>query len=424
MTKESSRPPRLSGAYSMESKATVFINGHHKPVHKINDIHNHIGAPYRIPGRSHTVSGHRDFTPRSTDSPALTKDLLNSPNNPPFHASVTSAPQPARRVKSEHGSPTISALPMPRQNQVPPISIPPYDPNAYPYSPFSGGSPASVGSSPWDGGFPDQFPDSYFVSYDIANEMGSPVPSVGPGTDPTDIDWSTYNLPGGLGNSAADYRLSNGAAIPSQPPSYASFDRFSHFSHPDLTSSIGDISELEDFVPVADLTSLQDSSQDALNDFSSVGGDELNESERFRLSSASSYIAMPPARMLASDNVDSLDIDEYMKTAEAHTRELAFQNQRLLEQQQQQDESGQSQVLTRSNTVFSQPPNPGQHFFSVQESQKPAHPTFRDDIPRFGHQSMIKTLRNDPMVSTPSTGVANATHGIAAAEERDDGWVR
>jgi hypothetical protein len=422
VTKEGSKPPRLSSACSMESKMTVFINGHHKPVHKINDIHNRVGAPYKIPARSHTIPGHREFGQRSTDSLPLTKDLLSGPVNPPFHASVTSAPHPARRrVKSEHGSPTMNALPMPRDNHIPPISIPPYDPNAYSYSPFSGGSPASTGSNPWDGGFPEQFPDNYFVSYEMATEMGSPVPPVGLGTDPADIDWSTYNLPNGFGNGA-DYRLANGAAIPSQPPSYASFDRFSHFSHPGLTSSSGDISEVEDYVPVAEPTSLRDSSLDALNDFSSVGGDELTEPETFRLSSASSYIGMPQARMLASENPDDLDIDEYMKNAAAHTREMELQNQRM-QQQQQPQQLEQSQIVSNAPDPFSQSQSPdsAQQSFSVQEAQKHAHTIYADGMSGLGSQPMTtNTLRNDPIM--PSN--LNVLNGINDADERDDGWVR
>ena len=394
---------------------TVFINGHHKPVHKVNDIHNWVGAPYKIPARSHTIPGHQDFAQRSTDSLPLTKDLLHFHTNPPFHGSVTSAPQPARRVKSEHGSPTISALPMPLSNHVPPISIPPYDPNAYSYSPFGSGSPtiSPAVSNPWDGRFPDQFPDSYFITYERANEMENPGSSGGLGSDPAEINWSTYNLPNRFGSSAADYRLSNGCAVPSQPPSYASFDGFSHLSHPGLTSSSGEVSEVEDFVPVAEPTVLQNSSQDVLNDFSSVGGDEPTEPETFRLSSASSYVGMPRARMLASDDLDPLDIDEYLKNAEAHTRELALQDQRMQQQQQQQ--------LGQSPLVFNQPSESGQHSFSVQEAQEHAHHSNQDGISGLGHRPLIATaLRDDPIISSAVTGV----DGMIDADERDDGWVR
>lgn len=424
MTKESRRPPRLSMASSMESRTTVFMNGHHKPVHKINDIHNRLGAPYKIPARSRTLPGHREFAQRSTDSLLLSKDLPNGPHNHSFHNSVTSAPHPARRVKSEHGSPTVNALPMPPDNQIPPINIPPYDPNAYSYSPFSGGSPAvsSAGSNPWEGGFPEQFPDNLFITYEMANERENNGSSAGLGSDQADIDWSTYNLPGVFGNNAAEYRMSNGAAVPSQPPSYASFDRFSHFSHPALTSSSGDISDVEDYVPIAEQTSLQNSSQDALNDFSSVGGDEPTQAETFRLSSASSYAGMPQASMLASDSLDSLDIDDYLKITQAQTREIALQNQRLQDEQEQQLEQSHTQTGSNMPSIFNQPTDPAQHSFSVQEPQGHVHAIYQDGMSGLGSQPVTTTmtLSNDPIHSSALIGI----NGIMSADERDDGWVR
>jgi hypothetical protein len=341
--------------------------------------------------------------------------------NPPFHGSVTSAPHPVRRVKSEHGSPTISALPTPPGNQIPPISIPPYDPNAYSYSPFSGGSPVapSIGGSPWDGTFPEQFPDSYFVSYDVINGSELPASPVGLGSDPAEVDWSTYNLPNGLRYGTPGYRLANGSAVPSQPPSYASFDLFSHLSHPGLTPSSGDVSEVEDFVPVAEPTSLRNSSQDVLNDFSSVGGDELTDLETFRLSSASSYVGMPQASMLASDNLDDLDIDEYLKNAEAKSLEMALQNQRMQLRHQQQLQQGQ--MVANTPHVFSPSPDPLQHALSVQEAQQYSHPTSQGSLSGAGNSTMpTTTIPSDPMRSSKMT----ALNSMREADDRDDGWVR
>lgn len=403
----------------------MFMNAHHKPVHKIKDIHNRVGAPYKVPARSHTIHGHQEFAQRSTDSLFLPKDLLNGISNPPFHGSVTSAPHPARRrVKSEHGSPTMNTLPMPPDSHIPPITIPPYDPNAYSYSPFSGGSPAvsPAGSNPWDGGFPEQFPDNYFVTYGTANEMEYPG-SAGLGSDTTEVDWSTYNLPNGLGNGAAGYGLPNGGTVPSQPPSYASFDRFSHLSHPGIASSSGEISEVEDFVPVAEPSSLQNGSQDALNDFSSVGAEEPTDQETFRLSSASSYVGMSQTSMLTSENLDSLDIDEYLKNAEAHSREMALQNQEMQQHHQRQLCQPQPQPQIGSNilNVFTQSPEPVQHALSVQEAQNYAHTTNQDETAGLGNILVTNTtLRNDPMMPSSLTEI----NGIVEADERDDGWVR
>ena len=58
--RESPKPRHLN-MNSHESKATVFTNGHHKPVHKFNDAHNQLGAPYKVPSRSST----NPWTPRN-----------------------------------------------------------------------------------------------------------------------------------------------------------------------------------------------------------------------------------------------------------------------------------------------------------------------------------------------------------------------
>lgn len=433
-TKE--RTSRLSSSSSMESKPTIFMNGHHKPVHKVNDIHNRVGAPYKIPARSHTIHSHLEYAQRSTDSLPLPKDLLGATCKPSYQCSVTSAPHPTRRrVKSEHGSPSLNTLLMPPENLIPPICIPPYDPNAYSYSPFSVGSPAasSTGSAPWDGTFPEPFPDNYFVSYDTVNGIESPNSPAGIASDTTEVDWSTYNLPNGLINGTSSLMLPNGSAVPSVPPSYASYDGFSHLSHPGLTSSSGDISEVEDFIPITEPTSFQNSSPDALNDFASVGGEEQPEPERYRLSSTSSYVGVPQSNMLTSENLDSLDIDEYLKRAQAHSREIALQNQRMQQQQQQeQHQHQQSPAPSNMLGLFPQPVDPVQHALSVQEAQKYAHPRnqangvslndisvtstmIRSDMPVTN-----TTLRNDPLMSFPPNGV----NGAIEADERDDGWVR
>src|SRR5271154_5227425 len=135
---------RVNNMNSHESKTTIFTNGHHKPVHKINDAHNHCGAPYKIPNKSHNIHGHREIAQRSTDSLPLTKMSLTSHETSPLHEPFTSAPQPVRKVKSEHGSPDLKAIPDSaigcRQGMI----IPPLDPNAYSYSPFDNNNSPGV----------------------------------------------------------------------------------------------------------------------------------------------------------------------------------------------------------------------------------------------------------------------------------------
>lgn len=280
------RKPRLTSVQS-ETTLTVFTNGHHKPVHKHNDMAHKCGAPYKIP-RSHTIHGHSDLAQRSMDSLPLTKRALLSHEALPHHDSITSAPQPVRLVKSEHGSPEIKPL-----SNLEPLntSIPPLDSA---YSPYDSGSPVML---PF--GY-ERFHDNYFAPHDVEPSLNSA------GLNAPSVDWSTFGIP--YDNPAF--------AETSQPPSYASFD-YSNLGHPGpTTSSSGDISEAEDY---CNIPAPRQTSQD-ITDISSVG--DASEDNAYRLSSASSYMGLPQATMLASNNLESLDIDDFLKNAEAQTSVL------------------------------------------------------------------------------------------------------
>ena len=406
---------RLSSLNSHESKLTVFTNGHHKPVHKINDMHNKCGAPYKIPARSHTVHGHREIAQRSSDSLPLTKAALISHETPQHHDSITSAPQPVRRVKSEHGSPELNALPDAALTRGSQIVIPPLDPNAYSYSPFGPGSPSLHQQNQQEKRLSDPLPDNYFVTYEMASEWEPPLHSAGLSEAPSEIDWSTFNFANDGNN---EFDTNNNGAVPSQPPSYASFDHFSHLSHPGLTSSSGEISEVEDFVPVNNPSRMRGGSQDAINDPNSSRDEDTSELEPYRLSSASSYIGLPQANMLASGNLEALDIDDYLKQAEAQTRAMALQGQN----QQQYQQQAQSQQATESN--FSSPEKPilGEHPFTIQEAQNYAH--MNDNAGVSAPQQApdpVANYVNDPMWSVPPPDTPG---GMIDADEDDEGWVR
>ena len=411
---------RLSSLNSHESKLTVFQNGHHKPVHKINDMHNKCGAPYKIPSRSHTVHSNRELAQRSSDSLPLTKAALTSHETPQHHESVTSTPQPVRLVKSEHGSPELKPVSRPVEAKGQ-IVIPPLDPNAYSYSPFGAASPLVQHPSQSESRFPDSLPENYFVTYEMANEWEAPMHSAGLSESAPEVDWSQYQLTGENGNN---YTGNNNGVASSQPPSYASFDHFSHLSHPGLTSSSGEISEVEDYVPVKNPDAMRANSQDALDDFSSIGGDESRATESYRLSSASSYIGMPQANMLANPNIEGLDIDDYLKQAEAQTREMALQNQRLQQQQQPQQQQPQQQPKSPADLDFSSPDKAlvGEHPFTIQEAQTYAH--MNDNAPtgvQEKAQANVTNYAEDPMWSYPP---ADTPSSMIDIDEQDDGWVR
>ncbi len=127
------------------------------------------------------------------------------------------------------------------------------------------------------------------------------------GLSSASIDWSHYD---GL-----DFNNDNFASSSySQAPSFTGFD-FSSIDQPALTttSTSGEISEVEDFVPLSEnggtRPSLLHNQYGSDFDNSDLGADI----DGYRLSTASSYIGMPQAQMLAGRNVESLDMDAFLK---------------------------------------------------------------------------------------------------------------
>ena len=154
----------------------------------------------------------------------------------------------------------------------------------------------------------ERFQDNYFGPHDIEPPLSSASLSA------PSVDWATF----GLHHDNLAFAAEN-----SQAPSYASFD-YNNLSHPGLTtSSSGDISEVEDYsrYPLTN-PPIHDSA-----DISSVG-DPL-EPEPFRHSPESSFMGVPQASLLASNNLESLDIDDYLKNAEAQTSALEQINTRM-----------------------------------------------------------------------------------------------
>jgi hypothetical protein len=197
---------------------------------------------------------------------------------------MVSAQQEQRKVKSEHGSPLLS----PSSNfdqlngQLPPLDL---------------------SSIPGDYSFLQNL-DGFSAIPDHEQPMFSA------GLSSASIDWSHYD---GL-----DFNNENFAASSySQAPSFTGFD-FSSIDQPALTttSTSGEISEVEDFVPLGDnggtRPSLLNNQYGSDFDNSDLGGDV----DGYRLSTASSYIGMPQAQMLAGNNVEALDMDSFLKGAQ------------------------------------------------------------------------------------------------------------
>lgn len=176
-------------------------------------------------------------------------------------------------------------------------SLPPLDVS---FSSFPATSASPTAPMP----FQDSLQEPYFASPDTDLQLGSAAFSAPP------VDWSSFPI-----YSDAP------AATSTQAPSYASFDYnpIQHGMPP--PSSSGDISEIDEF---GQLPGLGSSSSD-LHDLGGVS--DTSEMDQFRISSASSFIGLPQTQILASDNLESIDIDDFLKTANESTAALEHQIQ-------------------------------------------------------------------------------------------------
>ncbi|RMD43376.1 hypothetical protein DV735_g1692, partial [Chaetothyriales sp. CBS 134920] len=270
-------PPtkRLSNHNCHDSKPTVFTNGHHKPVHKFNDSHNQFGSPYKIPPRSHTFHSHQQPAQRSTDSLPLanmtTKPQLESPLHTIINADAT------RQVRSEHNSPMLTPTLLPPGN----VDISPFDPTLD-YCSFTN-RPDHMAQNGLPN--PEEIPRDWFMSYEEAQQYQPPK-------------WANE----GFGDSTDLCGQFNLNQPPLSIPNYDSFTQFAFLNNASNASS-GEVSEVDEFNPSNPRPSaLRSFSQEASNDLSSNGGEELSP-DPYRHSSASSYYGTPQAALLASEQL-------------------------------------------------------------------------------------------------------------------------
>ncbi|KAL1998253.1 hypothetical protein VTN02DRAFT_6541 [Thermoascus thermophilus] len=340
------RKPRLTSTKS-EGTLTVFRDGHHKPAHKHNDMAHKCGMPYTIP-RSYTMHSTSDIAQRSVDHLPLTQKAVVGHELSQRLDQITSAPQPQRLVKSEHGSPKNAPVPNLEQinTQIPPLDI-------SPFSPF--GTTTTTNSPMTSMAFQDTFQDAYFASPDTEFPLGC---SAGLSAPP--VDWSSFPL----------FSSGVSAATNSQPPSYSSFD-YNTFSQPGLAaSSSGELSDIDG------LPGLGTSSND-LHDLHSVS--DGSDVDQIRFSSASSFIGLPQTQLLASSNLESVNIDDFLKSANESTA--------ALEQQLQ------------ASMAMEPKPLPTQHDFTMPQAQ-----TY---IP--GGEPVSAPLTSLPMTSSPTAAMWPST---------------
>lgn len=277
VTSNDKRRPRASTAQS-ETSLTVFTNGHHKPVHKHNNMAHKCGLPYVVP-RAHSIQGlsPTSLANRSVDSLPQTNSIEALHSESQIKDSMVSAQQEQRKVKSENGSPVINpATSLDILNgQLPPLDLSNLS-GSYNYS-------------------------QQLDGFSAPSDQEQPLFSAG--LSSASIDWSHYD---GL-----DFNNDNFATSSySQAPSFTGFD-FSSIDQPALTatSTSGEISEVEDFVPAGNQQSGLSNQYGSEFDASDFGG----EIDGYRLSNTSSYIGMPQTQMLTGNTIEGLDMDAFLK---------------------------------------------------------------------------------------------------------------
>jgi hypothetical protein len=240
------------------------------------------GLPYVVP-RAHSIHGSSPggLANRSVDNLPHTStiDALHSDSH--IKDSMVSAQQQQRLVKSEHNSPILSSTSTFDQlnGQLPPLDL------------------SNLNS------FPN---DLTFVSFDGfpgISDIEQPIFSAG--LSAGSVDWSHYD---GL-----EFNNANFTSSFSQAPSFTGFD-FSSVDQPALTttSTSGEISEVEDIVPITDMSQTRQNLVTRQYG-SDLDNSELGDPDVYRLSTESSYLEMPQAQMLASSDIGSLDINDFLK---------------------------------------------------------------------------------------------------------------
>lgn len=170
-------------------------------------------------------------------------------------------------------------------------------------SAFSGFSTTTNNSPITCMAFQDPYNDPYFTSPE------SDVPLGPTGTGAPSVDWSSFPLYSDIPPSTS-----------TQTPSYASFD-YTYPSALPPPSSSGDISEVDEFGP---LPGLGHAGND-MHDLHSVS--EASDMDHLRISSASSLIGLPQTALLSSNDLGSINIDDFLKSANESTAALEHQLQ-------------------------------------------------------------------------------------------------
>lgn len=354
---------------------TIFRDGHHKPAHKHNDMAHKCGLPYTIP-RSHTIHHPSDASRRSVDHLPLTQSAFvqeplglsescpqsqqtsqsasqqGSPNSAPAAAVDDHTPAASLDQSYLNDFAPTAAIDKPAEDGPNPTSAPsnmdeyaleqivtsvppPLDVSFTSFPNTSSNSPITCMA------FQDPYSENYFASPDSEVPLGST------GMGAPSVDWSSFPIYSDVPASTS-----------TQTPSYASFDYNSYPSGLPPPSSSGDISEVDEFGP---LPGLGPAGGNDVHDLHSVS--EASDTVHFRVSSASSLVGLPQAQLLSSNDLGSLSIDDFLKSANESTAALEHQLQ--------------------AGMGIDQKPVPAQDLYSMSQPQESA-PIWSSGLPDVG----------------------------------------
>lgn len=272
--------PRAQTAQS-ESTLTVFANGHHKPAHKHNTMAHKSGLPYVIP-RAHSIHGASPggFANRSVDNLPHTSTIEALHGDSLIKDSMMRAQQEQRQVRSEHGSPHL-----PNQSNLDHLNgrLPPLDLSNI-------DNMATFG---------------YPVNYNgFATMPEHEQPIFSAGLSNASVDWSHYD---GL-----EFNDTFATSSYSQAPSFTGLE-FAGLDQPAMTttSTSGEISEVEDFVPVNNYSPCRPALAPQCG--SELDTSDFGDRDGYGLSSTSSYMNLQDGNLMSNADLESLDMDEFLK---------------------------------------------------------------------------------------------------------------
>lgn len=354
------KKPPLSATHS-DGSLTVFANGHHKPVHKLNHAAHECGLPYKIP-RPHSIHGHSALAQKSMDHLPLVRSIEDDPSH--FQDSITSAQHEVRLVRSEHGSPGPRSVPSFEQlnGQLPPLDLS--------YAQYNN----TFTSSPMD---------EYKLYEPYMATPEEPLLSAALSMPP--VDWSAFDLDSGTLDAAY-----------SQPPSYASFDQ-GNLHRPGLTtSSSGEASEVEDLI--AQSISSPELSEPASH-YRSSSSDQAGL-DSYPLSQTTPYMGLPQVSALAGRNLENISYDSFFQGATASPAEFEdFRN----------GTQADPEAFTR-------------HGFTVQDAQKLAHPSVPTEA--MGELSLPATRDNhDPLWAASFDEDDSTFVGVGVDDLPESAWA-